>query len=383
MLIHRNRIAPRLPLVACLVVGLGLLTHAHAQSLPVLRPSGFIDPPGNESAVNGFVFDVNGGRALIGLASNTLPIRNGEVFAFSRDASGAWQPDGSLENPAPQSDDRFGEAVAIEDDIGVVKETGPGYHVFRHRSSGRTLIQNIEPNAGEELFGILSFRHGVVAIGSSSLTGGPGGVYVYRVRGHRLRYITTLRASDASGSDGFGVRIALSSDGDTLVAGAATQDDNFTGSAYVFERKGQRWIQTQKLRPETEGILFADGLAVEDDTLIVGATTENAAHGAAYVYHRDRHLWQLVQHIQPPQDLATDVFAFGNSIAIGPSHVGFGAHFSNTGTAFVYETTAAGLVPAAIISAPPFFGEQMYFDDTTLLISSPLEALVHLYEPAL
>jgi hypothetical protein len=170
MLIRRSRIVPRLPFVACLVVGLGLLTHAHAQSLPVLQPSGFIDPPGDESAVNGFAIHVNDGRALIGLASNTFPIRNGEVFAYSRDASGAWQP---------------------------------------------------------------------------------------------------------------------------------------------------------------------------------------------------------------------GVFAFGNSIAIGPSHVGFGAHFSNSGTAFVYETTAGGLVPAAVILGQPFLGEQMFFDDTTLLISSPAEALVHLYEPAL
>jgi len=383
MLIRRSRIVPRLPFVACLVVGLGLLTHAHAQSLPVLQPSGFIDPPGDESAVNGFAIHVNDGRALIGLASNTFPIRNGEVFAYSRDASGAWQPDGSLANPAPQPDDRFGEAVAIEDDIAVVKETGPGYHVFRRTRSGWTLIQNIEPNAGEELSGILAFRDGVVAIGSSSLSGGPGGVYVYRVRGHRLRHITTLRASDASGSDGFGVRVTLSSDGHTLVASAVTQDDNFTGSVYVFERRGQRWIQRQKLQPETEGILFGDGVAVEDDTLIVGATTENSGHGAAYVFHRDQHRWQLVQHIQPPQDLEPGVFAFGNSIAIGPSHVGFGAHFSNSGTAFVYETTAGGLVPAAVILGQPFLGEQMFFDDTTLLISSPAEALVHLYEPAL
>jgi hypothetical protein len=362
---------------------LGLLTHAHAQSLPVLEPSGFIDPPGEGSAVNGFVFDANDGRALIGLASNTLPIRNGEVFAFSRDANGAWQPDGSLPNPAPDPDDRFGEAVAIEQDIAVVKATGFGYHVFRRTHSGWTLIQNIEPNAGDELLGILSFRHGVVAIGSSSPSGGPGGVYVYRARGHRLQYVTTLRASDALGSDGFGFRIALSSDGHTLVASAVTQDDNFTGSAYVFERSGQRWIQTQKLQPETEGVLFGDGLAVEGDTLIAGATIENSAHGAAYVYHRDHHLWQLVQHIQPPQDLEPDVFAFGNAIAIGPSHVGIGAHFSNSGRAFVYETTADGLVPSAVIFAPPFFGEQMFFDDTTLLVSSPLEALVHLYEPVL
>jgi len=40
-------------------------------------------------------------------------------------------------------------------------------------------------------------------------------------------------------------------------------------------------------------------------------------------------------------------------------------------------------VPAAVILGQPFLGEQMFFDDTTLLINSPAEALVHLYEPAL
>jgi hypothetical protein len=380
---RRISVASHLRIVGCLVVGLVMLTGAQAQSLPVLSPSGSIDPPGSPSpgAFPGFIIDVNDGVALAGIWSETLTSTPGEVFAYARDPSGVWQPDGSLTNPAPDPDDGFGGTLAIEGNIAVVKASNPGYHVFRRTRSGWTLVQDIQPNPGEELSGV-EFRGRVVAISSGSLSGGPGGVYIYRVQGHQLRYVTTLRASDASNNDGFGHRVTLSRDGHTLVASAVNGADNFTGSVYVFKRRGSKWIQTQKLRPPTEGVLFGDGTAIEGDTLIVGATFENSGHGAAYVFHRIDGRWQLVQHILPPEDPALNVFAFGNSIAIGPSHVGFGAHFSSPGTAFVFESTPSGLSPVAVITGTTFFGEQLFFDDATLLVNSPAEWLVWLYEVA-
>ncbi len=383
MATRRISIASHLRIVGCLVVGLVMLTSARAQSLPVLSPSGSIDPPvfPSPGAFPAFVIDVNDGAALTGILSETLSSTPGEVFAYARDPGGAWQPDGSLTNPAPAPDDRFGETLAIEGDIAVVKATNSGYHVFRRTGSGWMLVQDIQPNPGEELSGV-DFQGRIVAISSSSLSGGPGGVYIYRVQGHQLRYLTTLRASDASNNDGFGYRVTLSRDGHTLVASAVNGDDNFTGSVYVFERTGWKWIETQKLRPPTEGVLFGDGTAIEGDTLIVGATSENSGRGAAYVFHRIDGIWQLVQHILPPEDPTLDVFAFGNSIAIGPSHVGFGAHFSSPGTAFVFESTPGGLSPVAVITGTGFLGEQLFFDGATLLVSSPAEWLVWLYEVA-
>jgi hypothetical protein len=56
-----------------------------------------------------------------------------------------------------------------------------------------------------------------------------------------------LTASDAAAGDVFGLSVGIS--GDTVVAGARSNDDGGTdsGSAYVFTRNGTSWSEQQKL----------------------------------------------------------------------------------------------------------------------------------------
>jgi hypothetical protein len=83
-----------------------------------------------------------------------------------------------------------------------------------------------------------------------------------------------LTASDAADFDIFGYSVAVS--GDTAVIGAYGDDHaggNSAGSAYVFVRSGETWIQQAKLTaadaaPYDE---FGVCVAVSGDTAVVGA----------------------------------------------------------------------------------------------------------------
>ena len=69
-----------------------------------------------------------------------------------------------------------------------------------------------------------------------------------------------LTASDGAFNDIFGYSVAFS--GSTIVVGARG-DDNLQGAAYVFDRQGGSWVETQKLTASdgTAGDQFSDSVA--------------------------------------------------------------------------------------------------------------------------
>ncbi|MEE9278440.1 MAG: FG-GAP repeat protein, partial [Dehalococcoidia bacterium] len=82
-----------------------------------------------------------------------------------------------------------------------------------------------------------------------------------------------LDPNDAAAFDEAGWSVAI--DGDTIVVGAPLHDDLGTdsGVAYVFERAGERWLETAKLLPDEgeAGAWFGRWVAVDGDTIVLGA----------------------------------------------------------------------------------------------------------------
>src|SRR5262245_19087522 len=83
-----------------------------------------------------------------------------------------------------------------------------------------------------------------------------------------------LTASDGRSGDEFGYRVALN--GHTLLVGAFTATINgivSQGAAYVFNRSGDTWSESQKLTAD-DGALFDNfgaAVAIDGNTLVVGA----------------------------------------------------------------------------------------------------------------
>lgn len=162
-----------------------------------------------------------------------------------------------------------------------------------------------------------------------------GSVYVYTRTSAGWVETAHLFASDGAASDFFGYTVALS--GDTLVIGAYgdnTPNGTNAGSAYVFVRNGNDWVQ--------QGRLFANDAAANDefgavaisgDTIVVGALSDNTQAGAdagsAYVFVRQGTTWWLEQHLFASDAAAGDLF--GNWVAIDGDEIVVGAQLDDTG----------------------------------------------------
>ena len=103
-----------------------------------------------------------------------------------------------------------------------------------------------------------------------------------------------LTASDGAMLDFFGISVAIA--GDTIVVGASGDDvggNGDQGSAYVFVKPAAGWAnaaETAKLTASDGAVAdgFGHSVAVSDDTVVVGAPSDNigtnANQGSAYVF---------------------------------------------------------------------------------------------------
>ena len=126
-----------------------------------------------------------------------------------------------------------------------------------------------------------------------------GAAYVFERIDGTWEQTAYLKASNTDAEDEFGFAVAIN--GDTIVVGAQREDsgevdnqgDNTAtdaGAAYVFERSGGVWEQTQYLKASNaaEGYFFGATLTMSDTTLVVGSPGESSiggeGSGGAYVF---------------------------------------------------------------------------------------------------
>jgi len=172
--------------------------------------------------------------------------------------------------PTSGEGDGFGVAVAISGDTVVVGAPGEG-----------------------------SADTGVNADEDDDSAPGAGAAYVFERIDDTWEQTAYLKASNTDGEDRFGFAVAI--EGDMIVVGAEREDsgevdnqgDNSAidaGAAYVFERMGGVWEQTQYLKASNvdAGFFFGATLTMSDTTLVVGSPGESSIggpdSGAAYVF---------------------------------------------------------------------------------------------------
>ena len=153
--------------------------------------------------------------------------------------------------------------------------------------------------------------------------------------------------------------MGLDMDGDRLVVGAHSADDDpaqpcatgNTGAAYVFERVGSSWIQTQRLLasdggPDDE---FGNSVAVSGDRIIVGAEYHDGAgithSGAAYVFELQDSTWVQVAKLRAPDGYEEHYFA--RSVDIAGDLALCGTRFDEdlgyrAGAVYLYERDESG-----------------------------------------
>ena len=194
-----------------------------------------------------------------------------------------------------------------------------------------------------------NFGRAVALTGSELLVGqpvnwyGPGVVYTYRADGSGAwRERSRLTASDSSRMDDFGSALAV--DGNTLVVGAPRKRGG-AGVAYVFTRNAADapWQQASIIEPPAgvDGSGFAAALGLSGDHLYIGAP---AADGTGLVYHYRRAGgdWTLHATIGPAGGAGTSDFGRTLSTSGDWLLVGAPAADSAAGRAFIARRQADG-----------------------------------------
>ena len=196
-----------------------------------------------------------------------------------------------------------------------------------------------------------------------------GAVYVFTRTGSTWTEQQKLLASDRGTQDYFGSSISISSDGNTALIGAkseSTSPNSSNGAAYVFTREvgGSTWTEQQKILasdPATnDNFGFSVALSSDGNTALIGAANEstspNSGQGAAYIFTRTAGVWTQGQKFLAPDP--ADFDQFGSSVAISDDGLTFfiGAPNEDTspsssnGAAYVYrkeQTPSAPLVTGA------------------------------------
>jgi hypothetical protein len=124
-----------------------------------------------------------------------------------------------------------------------------------------------------------------------------------------------FKASDAGSEDYFGRSLSIAADGNTLVVyGDAANNQEGSGSAYVFVREGNTWSEQVIIKDNgLSGARFS--LSADGSTLAIGHSGENSV----YVYTRSNSIWSQQATIQRPDGFgfSVDISADGNTLAGG------------------------------------------------------------------
>jgi hypothetical protein len=167
--------------------------------------------------------------------------------------------------------------------------------------------------------------------------------------------------------DGFGGAVALS--GDTMIVGAPGDDDGGSqaGAAYVFQRFGSTWLQTQKLLAENgmPNDRFGTSVAIQGDMAVIGAYNASG-QGRAYVFQRIGN-WQQVQQ------LSSNFSLFGFSCAMGGDRIAVGGYDSVA----LYRREGNSFVAEASLTSPSgadtVFGISVGLDTERLVVGAWLD----------
>jgi len=192
-----------------------------------------------------------------------------------------------------------------------------------------------------------------------------------------------VTANDAAADDYFGVTVSIS--GDTAIIGARLDDDNGidSGSAYIFFREGDDWLQQAKLTAAdaTAGDAFGVRVSIDEDTVIVGAYNDDDGgvdSGSAYVFTRTGTDWTLQAKLTADDAAAGDLF--GHSVAIHGNTAVAGAinddqGGTDSGSVYVFTRTGTTWAQQAKLTADDaaagdFFGFSVAIQNDTVVVGA-------------
>lgn len=307
---------------------------------------------------NGQACAIDGDYAISGAegATDTAVANSGVAYIWNRGTSTGWTQQLRRTSGSQEANQAFGRSVAISGDTVIVGAPGRDFGValdqgcvFLYTRSGSNwpaastsmgalaippgyLTSSTTPSANEY------FGQSVGISGNTAIVGAwgydsPGLVncgtahIITKNANNVWQVVSRIEAADKASFDNFGYSVAIS--GDYAVVGAYGKNSG-AGAAYVYQRNGASFRQIQKLTSNdiAAGDGFGIGVAIDGDTIVVGAYTKsvngNAGQGAAYIFTRAANAQTFTQAARivasdgaPGDNFGFNVSVSGRNVTVG------------------------------------------------------------------
>lgn len=282
----------------------------------------------------GFSVAINGDHFIAGAFRDDNYL--GSAYTFTRSA-GLWFAGPKLSGADSVADDNFGWSVALNGSTAIIGanlddspavDQGSAYVYFPNPQWAQQAKLVAADGALDDQFGIGVGVSGDTAIvGAFGANTSRGAAYVFTRTGTVWTQQQKLTAGDGAAGDQFGWSVAI--DGETVIIGAHS-DDGARGAAYVFRRSGTVWTEEQKLT-SADGATFDQfgySVAISGESVVCGAVADD--NGSAYVFTRSGTTWSQQQKLTAMDGAVND--KFGGSVSIDGNRMIAGSEGDDVGT---------------------------------------------------
>ncbi len=253
---------------------------------------------------------------------------------------------------------RFGYSVTAFDDYIVVNARGGnpdvslGGAAYVFRKNGTDWVEEAKLIPSDPVLQGY-FAYSLSAYNNYILIGAPsddengtqsGAAYIFKKEGDIWVEQTKLLPSDGYMNDNAGGSVSLF--GDYAIIGSPVDEINnqiSSGSAYIFKRVGDNWVEETKLVPSdpTYGATFGLTVSLYNNYVVIGSPKSehnNIKPGAAYIFRKIGDDWVEEAKLVPSD--ASDLDDFGSSVTASENTVLVSASKGGEG---VYERGSAYL----------------------------------------
>jgi hypothetical protein len=306
----------------------------------------------------GISVSLSGDRALVGAwRDDDNGTESGSAYVFDFDGS-SWAETVKLTPTDGAEADRFGGSVSLSGDRALISafldddngiNSGSAYVLDFDGTNWNVADKLTADGAAGDQFG-----WSVSLSGDRALVGAPsdgdngtasGSAYVFDFDGTNWNEAAKLTPGDGAGFEQFGRSVSLF--GDRALVGAWRDGDNgsASGSAYVFEFDGTKWIETEKLLPSdgAAGDRFGVSVSVSGDRALIGAYLDDDKgrdSGSAYVFDFDGTDWSQTAKFTSGDGAANDQFGYSVSVSGDRALIGAFSDDENgsfSGSAYVFD----------------------------------------------